>query len=81
MKIGKIEKKVDIPAVQSKFSFPWPDMKVGDSVLIKAEKGEDIYKLKRKIGPSARYYGEKTGKKFATLLEHENNGLRVWRLE
>ena len=40
MKIGKIEKKVEIPEVHSKFKYPWPDMEAGDSVLIEAEKGK-----------------------------------------
>ncbi len=81
MKIYEIEKNVQIPAVHSKIKYPWPDMKVGESVLIQAEKGEKLYALKRKVGPSARYYGEKSGKQFKTLLEHGNNGVRVWRLE
>lgn len=81
MKIGKIEKSVKIPEVHSSIKYPWPDMKVGDSVLIEADEGEKLYNLKRKVGPSARYYGEKTGKQFKTLLDHENNGVRVWRIE
>lgn len=56
-------------------------MQVGDSVLIEPDKGESLYNLKRKIGPAARYYGEKTGRKFKTLLDHEGNGVRVWRSE
>ncbi len=81
MKIGKIEKKVEIPAVHSKHKYPWPDMQVGDSVFIKADKGKDLYNLKRKVGPSARYYGDVTGKKFKTLMIREDNGVRVWRIE
>ncbi len=81
MKIGTIEKKVEIPAVHSKMKYPWPDMKVGDSVFVKAEKGEDLLKLKRTVGPSARYYGDVTGKKFKTLMTREENGVRVWRIE
>ena len=56
-------------------------MKVGDSVLIQAETGKKIYDLKRKVGPAARYYGEKTEKQFKTLLDRENNGVRIWRVE
>ncbi len=81
MKIGTIEKKVEIPAVHSKMKYPWPDMKVGDSVFIEAEKGEKLYNLKRKVGPAARYYGDVTGKKFKTLMMREENGVRVWRIE
>ena len=81
MKVGKIEKKVEIPAVHSKFKYPWPEMEIGDSVFIKAEKGEDLFKLKRKVGPAARYYGEVTGKKFKTLKIDEEEGVRVWRVE
>ena len=81
MKIGKIEQKVKIPEVHSKINYPWPDMKVGDSVLIQADEGESLYNLKRKVGPSARYYGEKTDKQFKTLIDHETNGVRVWRVK
>ena len=52
-------------------------MKVGESVLIEAEKGERLHDLKRVIGSPARYYGIKTGKQFKTLLAHNENGTRV----
>ncbi len=81
MIIGKIEKEVKIPTVHSKFKYPWGEMEVDDSVFIAADKGESLFKLKRKIGPSARYYGAVTGKKFKTLLVREDNGVRIWRVE
>jgi hypothetical protein len=81
MKIGKVEKKVKIPEVHSKFRYPWSDVEVGDSVLIQAEEGEKLFNLKRKVGPSETYYGQKTGKKFKTLLDHDSNGVRVWRID
>ncbi len=80
MEVGKIEKDVPFPEVHSKFAFPWHEMEVGDSVLIKAGKTEDINALKLKIKGSARYYGKKTGKKFKSLIDHNANGVRVWRL-
>lgn len=40
VKIGKIEQKVKIPEVHSKIRYPWPDMKVGDSVLLRRMKGK-----------------------------------------
>jgi hypothetical protein len=55
-------------------------MEVGDSVLIKADKGQRLYRLKQKVGSAARYYGEKTGKRFQALLDHDNDGVRVWRI-
>jgi hypothetical protein len=81
MKIGKIEKKVVIPEVHSKVKYPWSEMNVGDSVFIAAEIEENLYNLKRVVGPAARYYGDKTGKKFKTLLDRDENGVRVWRTE
>ncbi|SPD72337.1 hypothetical protein PITCH_A1290014 [uncultured Desulfobacterium sp.] len=81
MKIGNIETKIEIPAVNSKNKYPWPQMEVGDSVLVQLEQGESLYSLKRKVGPAARYYGDKTGKKFKALLDHDGNGVRVWRIE
>jgi len=81
MKVGKIEKSVPFPEVHSKFSFPWSEMEVGDSVLIKAGKPEKVDILKRKVKGSARYYGVKTGKKFRSLVNREESGVRVWRIE
>jgi len=81
MKIGKIEKEVKVPIVHSRFNFPWDEMNVGDSVFIEPEEGQTLFALKRKVGPSARYYGNMTGKKFKTLMVREDNGVRVWRVE
>lgn len=81
MQIGKIEKGVEIPDVHSKNKFPWAEMEVGNSVVVEAEEGQSLFALKRIVGPSARYYGIVTGKKFKTLMIREENGVRVWRLE
>jgi hypothetical protein len=81
MKIGKIENNVPIPQVRSKFNFPWSEMEVGDSVLIKADKKETVDILKGKIKGSARYFGEKTGRKFRSLIDRQEKGVRVWRVD
>jgi hypothetical protein len=80
MIIGKIEKSVKIPTVHSKLNYPWEEMEVDDSIFIGADKGESLFNLKRKVGPSARYYGNVTGKQFKTLMIREENGVRVWRI-
>lgn len=80
MKIGKIEKDIPIPEVNSKTNFPWPKMDVGDSVLVCTGKSEKVGNLKRKVKGSARYYGNKTGKKFRSLISREEAGIRVWRV-
>jgi len=77
MLINKIETGVKIPVVHSKFKYPWNDMEVRDSVFIEAAEGESLFKLKRRVGPSASYYGNVTGKKFKTMLMREDNGVRV----
>ncbi len=81
MIVNKIEKNVSIPKVHSKHKYPWDEMDVNDSVFIKAGQGESLYKLKRTVGPAARYYADVTGKKFKTLLMREDQGIRVWRIE
>jgi hypothetical protein len=80
MIIGKIEKSVKIPTVHSKLNYPWEEMEVDDSIFIGADKEETLFNLKRKVGPSARYYGNVTGKQFKTLMIREENGVRVWRI-
>ena len=81
MKIGKIERHVPIPEVHSKIKFPWSEMEVGDSVLVRLGSGEAIDTLKRQVKGSARYYGVKTGRRFRSLISREEDGVRVWRVE
>jgi len=49
MKIGKMENHVPIPEVHSKIKFPWSEMEVGDSVLVRLGSGEAIDTLKRQV--------------------------------
>ncbi len=81
MIISEIEKNIKMPTVHSKFKYPWDKMELNDSIFIAAEEGESLEKLKRKVGPAARYYGNVSGKKFKTLLMHVDNGVRIWRIE
>lgn len=81
MKFGKIEKKVPVPEVNSGVNYPWPHMKVGDSVFFEPEKEESLDELNRTVVNSCRYYGYRTEKKFKTMLMREENGIRVWRIE
>ena len=81
MRTQKIEKNFPFPEVISKYDYPWPDMELGDSVLIQTKDGESLFKLKRKVWSAANYYGKKANKKFKTILLHEKNGVRVWRIE
>jgi hypothetical protein len=81
MKINKVEKKVPNPVIHSKTKYPWAEMEIGDSVLIIADKGQTLSKLKRRVGRAGRYYGQINGKKFKTLMMREENGVRTWRVE
>jgi hypothetical protein len=81
MKINKVEKKVLNPVIHSKNKYPWAEMGLDDSVLIIADNGETLSKLKRRVGRAGRYYGQTSGKKFKTLMMREENGVRVWRVE
>ena len=80
MKINKIQQNIPVPDVRSRVRYPWSRMEIGDSVLILAGENEQVELFKRKIYQSARYYGDKTGKKFKHLFDHEENGVRVWRV-
>jgi hypothetical protein len=81
MKVKKAEKKVTNPVIHSKTKYPWAEMEIGDSVLIIADKGQTLSKLKRRVGRAGRYYGQMNGKKFKTLIMREENAVRVWRIE
>ena len=81
MKINKVEKDDLNPVIHSKNKYPWAEMELDDSVLIIADNGETLSKLKRRVGRAGRYYGQINGKKFKTLMMREENGVRVWRVE
>ncbi len=81
MKIGKIEKNVEIPLMRTKTKYPWPDMEVGDSVLIYLEEGKSLAGFRRKTSNFAHYYGDLTGKKFRSQIDRSANGVRIWRVE
>ena len=81
MKIHKIEKRIPIPEEKLKGELPWPQMKVGDSILFKAEEGEFLDKMRKRLDRSSRHHGDTTGKKFKVTPDHKNNGVRVLRIE
>ena len=81
MKVKNAENKVSNPVIHSKHKYPWAGMELGDSVLIIADNGETLSKLKRRVGRAGRYYGQINGKKFKTLMMREENGVRAWRVE
>ena len=82
----KIEKDVPIPprrrGLKQKSPWPWPEMKVNDSVFFPARKGEDANNIRGRIKTFGAY-AARTNKKFATRwTKHEGKlGLRVWRIK
>ncbi len=84
MKIGKVKQGVEIPKLnypKNEIAYPWPDMEVGDAVLIQPEAGELLVRLRRKTGRLAQSHGGLTGKKFRSQIDHSANGVRIWRTE
>jgi len=83
MIIREIEKNIPFPgpASRSKYNYPWREMEVGDSVLIKSEEHKNLESLRRKISTSTSFYESRSGKKFKTMLMHSDHGVRVWRVE
>ncbi|SPD76295.1 hypothetical protein PITCH_A890004 [uncultured Desulfobacterium sp.] len=81
MKSRNTKNNVKIPEVISKYKFPWSDMHVGDSVLIRAEEGEELAWFRRSVVSSAQYYGNKTGKRFKSLFDMDTKSCRVWRIK
>jgi hypothetical protein len=65
-----IEKNIEMPANQgagAPFKYPWPDMKVGDSIL----GSESAYR-------SGIAYGKRHGIEFTS--RKEGGKLRIWRI-
>ena len=77
----EIEKNVPMPGRRGGRGqhWPWPILKVNESVFIPAKKGETGTTIRRRVNPYN--YGKKTGKKFAARWMKHNGkqGVRIWR--
>lgn len=90
MKIGKIENNIPIPLFNhSKYSFLF-DMQIGQSILVKLEKKENINKLAQKLSEAMNniknglYIHQKKGKFFSNRWVYKNEkpiGIRIWRIK
>ena len=68
-----IEKNIDIPPPARRIKYPWGELELGDSFLVKDVKPTSVYGL---IGQANRKY---TPKKFAARAI--DDGTRIWRVE
>ena len=68
----KIEKGITLPAknVSHSTRYPFPDMKIGDSFAVPAEKMQAA-------ASAASHYGKVHNQKFAS--RKNSSGLRIWR--
>lgn len=72
METYKIEKNVPLPVQSGPCKYPFAEMEVGDSILV------------RNVGKSsilsyARYWSAKNKNKYAWYAEQEKDGVRIWR--
>lgn len=74
----KIEKGVPPPPRRDHASYPFPRMKVNDSVLMPLKDGETQLKLRERV--SAAVTWAKRGNTKAFCTRKENDGIRVWRI-
>jgi hypothetical protein len=79
MKVGQIEKGIPIPKFYGPRAsrYPFNEMEVGDSILIEAEKNEDLLRVRGSARSSMRQYGIRHGMKFGAKNEGER-GLRIF---
>lgn len=79
----KVEKGIPLPKVrnytQPRSIYPWEELKVGDSFLVKP-KGDEPRTVIARLSPSATSWGKRHNKKF-TLRTVEKGAVRVWRVK
>jgi len=71
----KIEKNVPMPQPKNVEVYPYKEMDVGDSFMVK---GESKYLLATVCNRNGKY-GKKLGMRFTA--KKMGNGVRVWRVE
>ena len=81
----QIEDDIAIPGKKAGLTnsgpWPWPKMKISQSVFIPALEGETGTTIRRRVNPHA--YARRWKKKFATRWMEQDGkfGLRVWRVQ
>jgi len=79
MKVGKIEKNIDIWPVRTREKYPFKHMKIGDSFFVSFEEDDDIKRVYHSVKGSA-YYWKSKGYQIEVRMDKKNNGVRVWRV-
>lgn len=78
-----VEKGIPLPTFRVRnrpYLYPWREMEVGDSILIKTNKHTDLgVRTVATIRTSCSRYGKENKQKFSALLT--DDGIRVWRTE
>lgn len=83
--MDKIYIQKDIPVPQTHSKYPWPDMEIGDSVLMPCTRQEKE-EVRFRVVANAHNYGKLKEKKFKVRFydcDHttQKSGFRVWRIK
>jgi len=73
----EIEKNV--PLSPHKTKYPWNDMVVGDSFLVKPKNGQTARSFRCSISALASHRGKMHNEKYTT--REINGNIRIWRVE
>lgn len=71
----KIEKNVPTPRTVTKTRYPFAEMEIGDSFLIKTAEEND------KVRNAAMMYRIRNSPKFIVTIQRVENGWRLWRID
>ncbi len=73
----KIEKGIQVPAVEPHRKYPWPEMDDGDSVLIPWN-GPDKAAYRNNVTTSAGSWLRRNRPDLRRVTRGEESGLRIW---
>lgn len=79
MKVGKIEKNIEIPIGSWNCPYPLARLSVGESFLVEFEHG-DSFKCLYRVQNYCLTWGKRHNRKFKTKST-ENNSVRIWRIK
>lgn len=78
----KIEKNIPIANPKPERKYPFNEMEIGDSFLIKAtdSKMKSIRKIRNRISSACNIF-TKNNPKIKFVTRRENDGIRCWRIK
>lgn len=80
--VSKIDKDIPIPERNVPWKkYPWGDLEIGESFFEPCRGDEPLSSCQTRVYSAAHQNANRTGKKYSTRMDYDEEGVRVWRIK